>query len=222
MRRILFLLLFVVVILPKTYSQKWQVKGGLNAYPLIAQTLETSFEFSKNKIFILQANVGYTLGTDYTGLTSDLDSRTRLLDRSTQGFFFKIGPKVDWLRMRDPRSKFGFSTALLLAGSQYKQSGTLSVTSNQIINGESRSVTTETAKAAQGTQWAALSQVAINMRITYKIDVDLGVQIPVWRQQRNDLLYNSRYNYQPGIGSPMFGGDLPVQGILTIKYRLTE
>ena len=186
--------LFVFLLSFSAYAQKFQTKVGLNLFPLlISKTAEGTIEFTKGPI-TYNINVGNTFGTTNIGgnLPTLAECACRLENPVTSGAFFKIGAKYDIWRHFDPRSKAGFLIGPSLIGSQYSQTGT-AVTATTVFS-SSVPIETKVDKTANGFQMGAALNLVFNARITYKIDLDLGLQIPIWQQTRTDYILNKDFN----------------------------
>jgi hypothetical protein len=216
--RISVLLLLSILSFTGIQAQKIQTRVGLNLFPLLlSKTAEGTVEFTKG-LTTLNVNVGNTFGTTNIGGNLPTDCNCRLDNPVTSGAFFKIGAKYDVLRRFDARSKVGLLVGASLIGSQYNQTGTQVLISYPFAGGTTE---TKTDKTAKGFQMGAAINLVFNARITYKIDVDFGLQLPIWQQTRTDYLLNKEFNYQPGIGANVFKNTV-MQGMVTVKYRISN
>ena len=194
-------------------AQQWQGQLGINLAALPARSVELATAWSPNlHQWALTLNAGYTYQNHASRIPAGYVCDCGFSAINTSGAFFKVGSRIDVIRMAKPSAKIGLPIGVMLIGSQYQQDATIrSFPSGKDIY---------STQSAEGFVMGLTA--AMNIRLSSRWNLDLGLQKFIGFRKRTDYLLFANYmTYQPGIGLTNWDKFWPgIQGIATINYRL--
>ncbi|GAB3337355.1 hypothetical protein GCM10027299_48370 [Larkinella ripae] len=207
--------MFLTISSQLAQAQGWQGQIGTNLATLPGRSLEITSAWSPNlNQWAITFQAGYTHQNSFGGFRRGYACDCGVNDLKTSGAFFKAGYRFDAIRRNGKNTKVGLPLGLSLIGSHYRQEGTI----ESFPSGQS----TYREQTAAGFVLGLGLTAALNIRLSTRWNLDLGVQKFIGLQKRKDyFLFDTFMSHQPGIGLTDWKRFWPgLQGIVGLNYRL--